>query len=82
MHLEQQRKVQETTFELQGTQIIKYLLPERKWNIFIFDHMKYLPPEHQRAQHDPVEEKYWPKHRNIKHAEECQNKSNAECFGD
>lgn len=76
------QKNAETTFDIIEITNYLLLLPERKWNILIFHHMKYLSPQHKSAQHDPVEQKYWPKDRNIKYAEECQHKSNAECFGD
>lgn len=42
----------------------------------------YLPPHGKSEQYNPVEKEYWPKHRHIKYAEECQRKSYAESFCD
>jgi len=57
-----------------------YLFPKGEGNIVVFDHMVYLFPHGECEQHDPVENQNWPKHRNVKHAEECHDKGNAEGF--
>lgn len=59
-----------------------YLLPKGKWNIFVLNHVMYLPPHGKSKQYNPVEKEYWPKHRHIKYAEECEEESNAESFCD
>lgn len=59
-----------------------YLLPEGKWDVFVFDHMRNLPPHGKSEQYNPVEKQYWPKHGHVKYPEECHHKSNAEGFCD
>jgi len=40
--------------------------------------MLYLFPHRKEKQHHPVEEKYWPEYRYIKHLEERHHKSDDE----
>lgn len=59
---------------------LKYLFPEREWQIFVFHHVQYLPSHSKREQYNPIEKEDRPKHRHIKHTEESHHHSNAECL--
>lgn len=59
-----------------------HLFPERERDISVFDHVLYLFPHREEKQHHPVEKKYWPENRYIKHLEECHHKTDDESPND
>lgn len=51
------------------------LLPKRKRNVFIFNHMLDLSFHGHKKEHQPIHDQYWPEHGNIKNREEGRKKS-------
>lgn len=60
-----------------------YLFAEAERDVLVLDHVGDLAPHGENKENDPIAQQNWPKHRNVKHREECHEEGYAEslCHG-